>query len=139
MEANANEDSVKMNEKEGSTEMLVEIGAEEEGASVGPEIVVLLDGPGKVMVGTDDESGNELEGGTPTESEEEKVVGSGGAEEEESVGPRGALEEEEGGGRMLGRIEVRVLRISPGFDEEEGGGLEGLELAVSVTEGVLTT
>ena len=177
IEVNANEDSVKMNEKEGLTEMLVEMGTEEEGASVGSEIAVLLDGCGKVMVGID-ESETELEGGTPTElaeeeesvgaggvdeeesvgeggadeeepvgtggaeeeesvgaggTDEEESVGAGGADEEESVGAGGALEEaeEDGGvGMMLEMIELRVLIISPGFEEEVGGGGVGMMLEI---------
>jgi len=108
MEANTKEDSVKMNEYEGLTEMLVEMASEEVGASMGPGLVVVLDGSGKVMVGTDKESEMELERGTTTE------VGSGGADEEGTVGTGGASEEE-GGGMMLDKVELTVLIISPGF------------------------
>jgi hypothetical protein len=76
MEAKANEDSVKMNEYEGLTETLIEMGSEGEGASVGTEIVVLLTGSGKVIVGSDDKS----------VAEEETIVGAGGADERVSVG-----------------------------------------------------
>jgi len=116
--------------------MLLEIGSEEEGASVGLEMVVLSDGCGKVMVGTDKDSETEVEGETTTVlGKVENDVGSGGAAEEESVGPGGASEEaeEEGGrGTMLEIIELMVVKISPGFEEEEGGGGEGkiIELMV---------
>jgi len=70
-------------------------------------------------------------------AEEGKDVGSGGADEEESDGPEVGGKEEDGrggkedggGGRMLEMIELRVLKISPGSDEE--GGVGGLEIGVS--------
>jgi hypothetical protein len=127
--------------------MLVEMASEEEGTSVSSGTVVLLDGCGKVMVGTDKESETEVEGETTPElgevendgrsggADEEESVGAGGIDEEESVGAGGASEEaeEEGGGGKI--IELMVLKISPGSEEEEGGGgvgimLETIELMV---------
>ena len=127
MEANTKEDSVKMNEYEGLTEMLVEMASEEVGASVGPGVVVVLDGSGKVMVGTDKESEMELERGTTME------VGSGGADKEGTVGTGGALEEEGRAGMMLDKVQLTVLIISPRFEEEKGAG-GGVGIMLEITE-----
>jgi len=126
VEANTKEDSVKMNEYEGLTEMLVEMASKEVGASVGLGVVV-LDGSRKVMVGTDKESEMELERGTTME------VGSGGADEEGTVGTGGASEEEGGEGMMLDKGKLTVLIISPGFEEKEGAG-GGVGIMLEITE-----
>ena len=136
------------------------MGSEEEGASVASGTVVLLDGCGKVMVGTDKESETEVGGETTPElgevendvgsggADEEESVGAGGADEEESVGAGGAdeeesvggggasedAEEEGGGGIMMEIMELMVLKISPGSEEEEGGGGGGVGIMLEATE-----
>jgi hypothetical protein len=116
-----------MNEYEGLMEMLVEMASEEVGTSMGLGVVVVLDGLGKVVVGTDKKSEMELKKGTTTE------VGSGGADEEGMVSTGGASEEEGGGGMMLDKVKLTVLIISPRFEEEEGAE-GGVGIMLEITE-----